>query len=264
MLVKNKIDIKNFWQPGLLIIALLVSIVLSFFYQSKLSDEIEHTWILKSNLYEISNSLKNAETGQRGFLLSKKTEYLEPYHKGEYEYKIFSDDLKDLISDNQFQVRNAQRLDSLTKQLFANLEFSIKMVENDQDSLMKEAISIGRGKMLMDEIRYLINDMQTEEINLLNARLESYNNWRKTTYIFILIAALLTIYFLKRLYNFVLPLFEDLENARKALHNSNLNMSETISVLKLEFNEKEIELKKKEDELIMIKEKLKKMDNNIN
>ena len=66
-------------------------------------------------------SLKDAETGQRGFVLTGEERYLEPYHAaiGEIQHDI--DALADLTRDNPAQQESLQQVRKLADAKLAEL-----------------------------------------------------------------------------------------------------------------------------------------------
>ncbi|WP_170110280.1 CHASE3 domain-containing protein [Flavilitoribacter nigricans] len=247
----------------MMLIISLLTLLFVFRKQSNMVDEVHHTWEVKSLLYEIQNSIKNAETGQRGYLLTKETAYLEPFHQGKLDYESFRNDVQEVIKNSPDQLAKLSKLDSLATLKMEELEASIQLAEQGKDSLVLELLKSDAGKLYMDDIRTLLRDMLDEETRLLEIREENFRLWRYGSYTLLFLCALLSVYLVVRLYNYVMPFFEELVNARKALHNSNANMSETIAVLKAEFNEKENELRQKEQQLKNLSEEIETLNRDL-
>ena len=88
----------------------LVSAVTSYLSVEKLKEDTQ--W--QSHTYEVINLLKNteiqvlnSESALRGFILSKKSDYLRPYNKNAPLILETVQDLKRLISDNADQIERA-------------------------------------------------------------------------------------------------------------------------------------------------------------
>src|SRR5579871_5776014 len=69
----------------------------------KLTAAVEHTYQVKSQLSSILSLLLDAETGQRGYLLTDDPQYLEPYKEAAAEIERRLDRLNNLTSDNAMQ-----------------------------------------------------------------------------------------------------------------------------------------------------------------
>ena len=68
---------------GLSLSLLIASSVLSWFCIRNLlksSELVDHSNLVATKLENVISSLKDAETGQRGYLLTGTTEYLQPYN----------------------------------------------------------------------------------------------------------------------------------------------------------------------------------------
>src|ERR1700719_310545 len=64
---------------------------------------VTHTHQVLENLEALMSTLKDAETGQRGYLLTDKESYLEPYQKARESWKKPFDALSTLTKDNKAQ-----------------------------------------------------------------------------------------------------------------------------------------------------------------
>src|SRR5262245_50528158 len=71
---------------------------------------VEHTHEVKRTLALLVSSLKDVETGQRGFLLSGEESFLEPYHAGTREATRTLSDARRLTADNADQQRRLSEL----------------------------------------------------------------------------------------------------------------------------------------------------------
>src|ERR1039457_2698351 len=60
------------------------------------ADWVTHTHKVKEAIYELRSELKDAETGQRGFLLTGEQRYLEPYQSGIKAVDRIMQDLQEL------------------------------------------------------------------------------------------------------------------------------------------------------------------------
>src|SRR5690349_560789 len=65
--------------------------------------QVNHTNLVLTKLESILSVLKDAETGQRGFLLTGEDEFLEPYNGALRKAYGLIDDVKSLTADNSLQ-----------------------------------------------------------------------------------------------------------------------------------------------------------------
>ncbi len=124
-----------------------------------------------SALEDVLSTVKDAETGQRGYLLTGKDSYLDPYIAALREMGPRLDALQRLTIDNPTQ---QDRLGSLRQHIgakLAELKRTIDLRQNQgQDAALAE-VQTDRGKQDMDAIRDQISAMEHEEIELRAKRL---------------------------------------------------------------------------------------------
>jgi CHASE3 domain sensor protein len=138
----------------------------------------------------------DAETGERGYLLTERTEYLEPYRIAVEKIPPTIDALRATITEEYGEKPRNERLASLQKieQLIngqlASLKISQDFVKQNRD---REALynHLQNGKNLMDAIRADIGEMQTHDGDLLKEKIDEINDIRRRDYIFVFVALLL-------------------------------------------------------------------------
>src|SRR5690242_8635556 len=74
---------------------------------------VTHTHVVLEELAHLLSSLQDAETGQRGFLLTGRGEFLEPYQAALDKTAPAFADLRRLTIDNEVQQRRLDQLDPL-------------------------------------------------------------------------------------------------------------------------------------------------------
>ncbi|QEL16619.1 methyl-accepting chemotaxis protein [Limnoglobus roseus] len=149
--------------------ALLVVGAVSYRSMSQLIENaawVAHTHEVLQELESLLSLLKDAETGQRGYLISRQKSFLEPYTVALTRYPDRFREIRKLTSDNPNQQR---RLDTLEPLLVARVDVLRANIEK-QDKDEKVTIDLSRGKQLMDDIRRVVQDMEAEERDLLDRR----------------------------------------------------------------------------------------------
>jgi CHASE3 domain len=98
------------------VVALLLSGVISFSYNLLLKnyrDAVDHTFQVMSGIDNVLLRLRDAETGQRGFIITGDDAYLAPFKSAEQELSEALAGLGRLVSDNadqQIEIANLQQL----------------------------------------------------------------------------------------------------------------------------------------------------------
>ncbi|QPF75483.1 histidine kinase [Roseateles sp. DAIF2] len=159
---------------------LLVMGLLSYRGVGKLADtslRVSHTHTRLDQLSSLIGSLRDAETGQRGFMLTSQEPYLEPYRNALVEIPQQISELRRLWADNPEQLK---RLTGLTPIIDTILELHKDRIEMRRqagsDDAVQRSVKLGEGKRLMDEIRRRVDQMEDSERSQLKQRAEDVDS----------------------------------------------------------------------------------------
>jgi len=141
-----------------------------FLYQQHGSDAVRHTVEVDARLARVMSSLQDAETGQRGFVISGEEVFLAPFLDGRRSFDGNLDRLRDLVLDNPEQLAQLARLRALARQFQDELDTSVALRRAGDAAGSAKLVVEGKGKPTMDAIRALVREMEAHEANLLNAR----------------------------------------------------------------------------------------------
>lgn len=132
---------------------------------------VRHTHEVLESLERFLSELKDAETGQRGYLLTSNETYLEPYQTGIVSVWEELKRFKALTSDNPDQQQRIESLRPLITEKFAELRETINLHQSRQIQEALDVVNSDRGKQTMDTIRVRIIEMAAEEYLLLDQRM---------------------------------------------------------------------------------------------
>jgi len=124
---------------------------------------------VKELLRVVEKDLVDAETGQRGYLLTGVDRYLEPYEGGRKNLQAHTESLKKLIIDPNQRIR-MQKVEQVSQQKLAELAETIAFKKAGKD---KEALSLvlsDKGKKIMDNVRTQLAEMAQEQDKILDQR----------------------------------------------------------------------------------------------
>jgi len=163
-------------------------------------NQIIHSSQSIDNIDKLMSSIKDAETGVRGYTLIKDDRYLEPYFNGIRQSKDAITALDDLISpDMEVRDRLFQNIKKIVSEKNENLkQVSITAITQNGTSSLALKNKIDSGKILMDNLRDSMAQLRARELSYRvtqEKRLTAINNSTKTIAIIsLLIVALLGAY----------------------------------------------------------------------
>lgn len=137
---------------------------------SKASQWVSHTFEVEGTLQKMLSVLQDTETGQRGYLLTGKESYLEPFVKAKGQIDDLVTKLHTLTADNPRQQQAIGRIKPLITEKLDELNLTITLRQADKHDEAIAIVNSDRGKLIMDRIRSLIADMEAEEERLLKSR----------------------------------------------------------------------------------------------
>ena len=116
---------------------------------------------MQASLQETLALIVNAETGQRGYLLTGKEEYLAPYNAAVPKIDSAFGRLRELLvtQGTPDQRASAGRINNLVGKKLAELEAAIALYRKDGADAAQALLNTGIGKRAMDEIRADVDTM---------------------------------------------------------------------------------------------------------
>jgi len=134
------------------------------------SYQVTRTHQVLSDIASLMSAMKDAETGQRGFMLTGDETYLDPYRAASTEIPRLLAELRSLIRDNPSQQTRLNQAAVMIDSLMALHKERIEMRRTGSEEATLRQIKTGDGKRRMDELRAIIDQMEQEETDLLRER----------------------------------------------------------------------------------------------
>lgn len=235
MNIQSSIGKKLLLGFGLGLLMLLIIGTISFWSLVTLVDNtfwVTHTHEVLEDLENILSLMKDMETGQRGFLLTRQERYLEPYNSAQMKVPQKLAAVQKLTEDNKSQQVRIKELSKLIAERNEELSETIDTRRKDDannpldlknakglEAALKIVVT-EKGKKVMDQIRDKVAEMEQEEKSLLETRSKREADTvstAKTTIIFGSLAAIVIVagfsYFLTR--GIVIPLQIVMERSRQ-------------------------------------------------
>lgn len=160
---------------ALALAVLVASAGLSYLNIRRVADNealLAHTHQVLGALRGVLSSLVDAETGQRGYIITGAAPYLEPYEAALDSIRDRLDGLQRLIDDNSRQQQHLAELKRAIDARMRTLRAGVEAREAAGREAGRQFVLSGRGKREMDAVRRVIAGMEQEENDLLAAREE--------------------------------------------------------------------------------------------
>ena len=157
----------------------IVACVGALSYWSEVRNEgdrewVTHTLFVVEKLQAVRIDITQAETGQRGYILTGQERYMQPYSEGIARLSQDMSALRELISDNPAETENIRRLQSLIADRLAELSAGIEVRKQSGLLAGVEAVTLSNnGELWMDLISTRLAEMRDAEAQLLSARLKT-------------------------------------------------------------------------------------------
>jgi CHASE3 domain sensor protein len=132
---------------------------------------VAHTHQVLESAALLISQLKDAETGQRGYIITGEEVFLEPYRAALTSLDRTTKDLRRLTSDNANQQRRLDQIEPVIADRLAVLRKNLELRKTGGAGAVGNT-QLAEGKRLMDELRRRIDELDVEERELLKHRSE--------------------------------------------------------------------------------------------
>jgi len=144
--------------------------------RSVAAGRVTHTLQVMEQLETILSLAKDAETGQRGFLLTGEEPYLEPFANAKSQLPEGIRATHDLVVSDPVQAQRLENLDQAVKDKLAELDQTISLRRKGDTVGALSVVRSDHGKVLMDRIRSLVTTMSAAERAALGERQDEWQH----------------------------------------------------------------------------------------
>src|SRR5215472_11224863 len=168
--VANKTERWILVAGGLLALALAGGIAIDVSNVERLHTQtgwVAHTYEVMASLDKIVADLDNAESGQRGYLITGDAHYLRPYEQAAAAFASDVARLETLTADNPAQRAPIEELRAHAHAKLAELSESIQVRRDQGLEAARAVVLTDRGRAEMDALQRVISRMVQHEEDLL-------------------------------------------------------------------------------------------------
>jgi signal transduction histidine kinase/CHASE3 domain sensor protein len=131
----------------------------------------DHSYAVLGAIKDLDLALRNAETGQRGYVLTGKEDYLAPYEAALSEVGTLQGQLQALVADDSVAENRLQMLSPIIQRKLEELGQVLELRRTDGLAAAQQVINSDLGRLYMRAIERGLADMQARQQTILAARL---------------------------------------------------------------------------------------------
>lgn len=191
---------------------------------------VMHTYEINIQLERLMSAIKDAETGQRGYIITRNARFLTPYIYSRDKVNTSFITLKKLTADNPQQQENLQKLFKLITLRFVSFENCLKYSDPKTYDKRKLDNHMFGGRILMENIRFKVDEMNDIEKTYLKKRLKIYDAEISLSPLFSISLFLVALSFILLAYRQISRDFERLKVFNKKLLISSGLIAESESI----------------------------------
>lgn len=140
----------------LLVLGLLVAAA-AFIYEAQIIADDgaleDRAFSVLSITNRVLDDLQDAESGQRGYLLTRSTPYLQPYIRGRRDVEYASQQLNDVVSGDAESMAIVHRIDDRRRNKLVEMERTLDLARANHWSEAMALVQTDEGKREMDMLR---------------------------------------------------------------------------------------------------------------
>jgi methyl-accepting chemotaxis protein len=131
---------------------------------------VAHTHEVIEHIADLLSQLKDAETGQRGYVITGDEAFLDPYQSGVGSLPKVVKELRQLTADNPNQQKRVDEAELLVAAKLAELKQTIDLRRKGKLEEVTNIVRGGEGKKILDDLRRVLDQMDIEARGLLKLR----------------------------------------------------------------------------------------------
>ncbi|WP_199194009.1 CHASE3 domain-containing protein [Pleurocapsa sp. CCALA 161] len=160
--------------PIISFIPAIATWIWSYEAKSEAQQWVSHTEKVLRETTLLMKNIVDAETGIRGYAITRKSEFLEPYLEAQTEIPVLLSAIKELTADNPSQQLHLKQTEEQIKTRLSLLVQILNQLQTQPDSNVIRSSQLTqlltKGRIEMDRIRQSIETFSDEEWRLFNLR----------------------------------------------------------------------------------------------
>ncbi|MGV8953743.1 MAG: sensor histidine kinase [Cypionkella sp.] len=142
--------------------------------------DVQHSYELRNQARELTIALSEAESNQRGYLLTGENDYLEPYRRAASSIDARVADLIELTANDPAQSARVQSIVGQISIKMAEMARTVELYSTQRQQQAQKLTATGLGARVMEEVRQTLEQfIEEENLNLLrrNDDMDGTRRW---------------------------------------------------------------------------------------
>jgi len=146
-------------ETAVLALSVLIALLIGYLsYQNALdvssaAKQLQISLVVRDLTADLLSALKDAETGQRGFLITGEEQFLEPYNQALIDVPRILRRFKEQVTGRPDQIERVTAIEPLISSKLGELKATIDLYQSNRKAEALAVVRQGYGKATMDQIR---------------------------------------------------------------------------------------------------------------
>jgi CheY-like chemotaxis protein len=216
---------------------IVLAAVAYFSVQFAVDERSEQAWIVHTyqaidRLQAVLSDMQNAETGQRGYIITHEARFLEPYHTGVARARTDLNQLAALTADNPVQAARTERLRQLVEARITALDVVLSHGSSAVTVSPGMLAAMDQGKQRMDSLRKELGLGRSEEARVLTKRIAERREAERNEIFAASVAALIALLVLMATALLLVRSNLNLAKSEKRLENESAILQTTLDTIR--------------------------------
>ena len=181
------------WTVVVVVVVVAVANIVSSARLSSFRDATQHSEHVGAGLASLRAHLVDAETGQRGYLLTGQAGYLDPYHGARDKVQQDLIGLDSLLTRDETSRGALGTLKVLATEKLGELDSTVSLRQHVSANAALAIVLTDRGKVLMDSARSVVRTIDARENSLMVAGRDAEIRWSTYVLVGLLIGAIVSL-----------------------------------------------------------------------
>jgi CheY-like chemotaxis protein/signal transduction histidine kinase/CHASE3 domain sensor protein len=193
---------------------------------------VSHTQEVKYEFQKVLAYIIDAEAGERGYIITGKEAYLEPYNNTKANLLTELRKARELTKDSPEQQKNLETVEKLAEQSLSFLEKCINLTRAGKTDSARLFVVSGGNKIILDRVRTVIGNAEGLENTLLVQReAASKSDLRNFLIVFIVLLGIIVIVLIS-IYLVITSNLRALRRAEKEASDKNWNLTGSAELIR--------------------------------